>query len=237
MNKGIKLSSGDVVGILNSDDVYQNDKIIEIDGEKVKYWEEVLNIIHNREEGDIALKVDRDGEFLDFVVRGKTEDAKDIFGKPVKMTMIGIGPSDERDFVKHTFFKSIEMGTRTTWNITTLTYRVIWGMLTGVVPIKAVGGPLMIIAETGKAARMGISYLLWISALISVSLAIFNLLPFPILDGGHILFLAIEKIKGRPIDKKVQEVVQQVALVLLLAFVLIVFWNDFLRYDVLRFFR
>ena len=79
---------------------------------------------------------------------------------------------------------------------------------------------------TGKAASMGLIHLLNISALISVSLAIFNLLPFPILDGGHILFLIIEKIKGRPVGARAQEIAQNIAFALLIAFVLFVSWND-----------
>lgn len=209
----------------------ENDKILEIDGRAVRYWGDVIDMLHRKKGGETTtLSVARDGEILTFTVKGRPEEQKDIFGRPVKVTLIGIGHSDEVDFVKHGFFKSIEMGAETTWNVTALTYRAIWGMLTGGISIKAVGGPIMIFAETGRAARMGISYLLWISALISVSLAIINLLPFPILDGGHILFLAVEKMKGRPLDKKVQEVVQQVALALLIAFVLVVSWNDVMRF-------
>ena len=209
----------------------ENDKIIEIDGTKIKYWEEVLNIIHKKKEREITtLLVERNGDVLTFAVSGKSEEQKDIFGRPVRMTLIGIGPSNEVDFVRYGFGKSVTMGARTTWNITSLTYKAIWGMLTGALSIKAVSGPIGIFAVTGKFARMGIVPLLWISAVISVSLAIINLLPFPVLDGGHIIFLGVEKLKGRPIDRKVQEVIQQVALVLLITFVLVVSWNDILRF-------
>lgn len=211
----------------------ENDKIIEIDGEEVKYWEEVIDVLHSKKEGETTtLLVARDGEMLTFTVKGKSDEGIDIFGRPVKATLIGIGHSDELEFVRHGFFKSIEMGARMTWNITALTYRAIGYMLTGALSIKTIGGPIMIFAETGKAAKMGMSYLLWISALISVSLAIFNLLPFPVLDGGHVLFLAVEKIRGRPLDRKVQDTIQQVALALLIAFVLVVTWNDLMRFIV-----
>jgi len=211
----------------------ENDKIIEIDGKKVKYWEDVLQILHNKKEQDMTmLVVARDGDLLAFTLSGKSAESKDIFGKPVKVTLIGIAPSNEVDFVKHGFFKSVKIGAQTTWRITALTYRAIWSMLTGALSVKEVSGPIGIFAMTGEFPKMGFVHLLWISAVISVSLAIFNLLPFPILDGGHILFLGIEKLKGRPIDKKIQEVVQQVALVLLITFMLFVSWNDVLRFFV-----
>jgi len=122
------------------------------------------------------------------------------------------------------------MGGRTTWGITTMTYKAIWFMFTGALSVKEVSGPIGIFAITGRFAKKGIVYLLWISGVISVSLAIFNLLPFPILDGGHVLFLAFEKMRGRPLDAKVQEKVQQVALALLIAFVLVVSWNDVTKF-------
>jgi len=206
-----------------------NDKILEINGKKVVYWEDVLTAIQGNKEGDIDIVVDRNSEILKFRIGTKQEDMKDIFGKPLKRALIGIMQSDEAIFVKSGFLKSISMGAEKVWFITVLTYKAIWGMLTGAISIKAVAGPIGIFAMTGKAASMGLIYLLNISGFISVSLAIFNLLPFPILDGGHILFLIIEKIKGRPVDKKVQEMAQNIAFALLIAFALFVSWNDILN--------
>lgn len=210
--------------------LHENDKIIAIDGQSVKHWDEVLNIIHDKKGENITLRIDRNGRLLNFTVKGREDEIKDIFGKPVKKTMIGIAPSDEKDFIKYGFLKSVSMGATTTWNITALTYRALWGLLTRAVSLEVVSGPIGIFTETGKAARMGISYLLWISALISVSLAIFNLLPFPPLDGGHILFLAIEKLRGRPLSVKIQEITQQAGFFLLILLLLVVSWNDILRF-------
>jgi len=211
----------------------EGDRILEIDGKEVKYWEDVIDILHRKRESEATgLVVDRDGDLLKFAVTGRSEDQKDVFGRPIKMTLIGIAHSDEVELVRHGFVKSIKMGAETTWGITTMTYKAIWYMLTGALSVKEVSGPIGIFAITGKLAQRGIVHLLWISAVISVSLAIFNLLPFPILDGGHILFLAIEKLRGRPLDAKVQEKVQQVALALLIAFVLVVSWNDVTRFFV-----
>ncbi len=209
----------------------ENDRILAIDGKEVRYWEDVIDILHKKKEGEaIELSVERGGRRLDFRVSGKSEEHTDIFGKPVRMTLIGIGQSDETELVRHGFVEAVEMGGRTTWGITTMTYKAIWFMFTGALSVKEVSGPIGIFAITGRFAKKGIVYLLWISGVISVSLAIFNLLPFPILDGGHVLFLAFEKMRGRPLDAKVQEKVQQVALALLIAFVLVVSWNDVTKF-------
>ena len=207
----------------------KNDIIVSINEKKVNRWDEVLNTIHNRKVGDIVLGIDRDGKISTVTVSGRAEEQKDIFGKPKKVTVIGIESSNEARFVKYGFLDSIKMGAKKTWELTIMTYQMIGKMFTGAVSPKAMAGPIGIFAIVGKAANMGINYLLYISALISISLAIFNLLPFPILDGGQILCLAIEKIKGKPVSAKAQDIAQNIAFALLIAFMLFVSWNDILN--------
>ncbi|MBN1871198.1 MAG: RIP metalloprotease RseP [Candidatus Omnitrophica bacterium] len=211
--------------------IRENDVIISIDGKETHYWQDVIEAIHNRsQDEEIEIEVGRDDEVIRFSLKGQSEEQKDIFGKPVKVTLIGIAPSEEVIYVKHGFFKSVAIGAETTLRVTSLTYTALWRILTGSMSVKAVSGPIGIFAMTSQVAQKGVMQLLWISALISVSLALFNLLPLPILDGGHILFLFLEKIKGRPLDRKVQEVVQQIAMALLITFVLIVSWNDIMKF-------
>src|SRR3989338_9945725 len=93
-------------------------------------------------------------------------------------------------------------------------------------------GPIGIFYITGQAAKMGLVYLLQLMGVLSASLAIFNLLPVPVLDGGHILFLAIEKIRRRPVPVKMQENITQVGMSLLIVLMLFVFYNDFMRFGI-----
>src|SRR3989338_9147852 len=93
-------------------------------------------------------------------------------------------------------------------------------------------GPIGIFYITGQAAKMGLVYLLQLMGVLSASLAIFNLLPVPVLDGGHILFLAIERIRRKPISYKMQENITQVGLFLLIFLMAFVFYNDFMRFGI-----
>jgi regulator of sigma E protease len=118
--------------------------------------------------------------------------------------------------------------------LTYITYRALWASLTGAVPFKeSVTGPIGIFYITGQAARLGFVYLLHLMGVLSASLAIFNLLPVPVLDGGHILFLVIEKIRRKPLSRKLQENITQAGLMLLICLMLFVFYNDFMRFGIL----
>jgi len=115
--------------------------------------------------------------------------------------------------------------------ITAMTYKMIWLLLTGGMPLKGtLSGPIGIAYFIKDAAHMGIVPLMLITAHISLALAIFNLLPFPVLDGGHVVFLLIEKLRGKPVSVKAQEMVSQVAVILLITFAVFVSWQDVLRF-------
>jgi regulator of sigma E protease len=92
-----------------------------------------------------------------------------------------------------------------------------------------IGGPLFIAQQSGREARQGASNLFFFMALLSVNLAVLNVLPIPILDGGHLLFLALEKIKGSPLSTRARMIAQQVGLVVLLGVIILVTYNDILR--------
>ena len=102
-------------------------------------------------------------------------------------------------------------------------------MLQGKIPAKDIGGPILIVQAAGQQARLGLENLLHFMAVISVNLGVLNLLPIPVLDGGHILFLATEAILRRPLDVRHREIAQQVGLVLLIALMAFAFYNDIAR--------
>jgi len=209
------------------------DKILNINGKDVVYWEDVTNIVHTNKNTEMKLLLERDGRQITLLVTPKPQDIKTIFGSKKNISIMGITPSDEIVYVKYGFLKSIYMGAEKLWMLTYITCRALWASVTGAIPVKeSMTGPIGIFYITGQAAKLGIIYLLQLMGVLSASLAIFNLLPVPVLDGGHILFLAIEKIRRKPVSIKTQENVTQVGMSLLIVLMLFVFYNDFMRFGI-----
>jgi regulator of sigma E protease len=127
------------------------------------------------------------------------------------------------------FFGSIQHGFITTHIIVWETVKFVKKVIMGEVSAKMIGGPLFIAQQSGKEAKKGGSSLFFFMALLSVNLAILNVLPIPILDGGHLMFLLVEKIKGSPLSIKARVAAQQIGLVMLLGLILVVTYNDILR--------
>ncbi|MGB2705598.1 MAG: M50 family metallopeptidase [Candidatus Omnitrophota bacterium] len=205
-----------------------DDLIFEIDGKKVKYWGDLVEIIQKDTEGiPLDFRVKRLRRVINFKIAPKIVRTKNIFGQETTVGMIGIAPREEIVFVRHNLAEAAFLGGHRLIMLTGLTYKGLWLLITGGLPVKeSVMGPIGIAFLIGEAAKLGLVHLLIIMAHINIALAVFNLLPFPILDGGHILFLGIEKLRGKPLSARTQETISQVALYLLIALALFVSWND-----------
>lgn len=211
------------------------DKVIRVDGKDVKYWEDMTVLIHNHLEGPIEVTVQRKDDIVDFKIQPVVREMKDIFGKTNKIALLGIAPSQKIENVKYGFFESFGMGFKKLIDLTAITYRALWSMITGKLSLKeSMTGPIGIFIITGKAAEMGLIYLVHLMGLLSASLAIFNLLPLPVLDGGHILFLMIEKIRGKPISLKNQEVISNIGVTFLIMLTIFIFYNDIIKFGVFK---
>ncbi|MBD3425683.1 MAG: RIP metalloprotease RseP [Candidatus Omnitrophica bacterium] len=214
--------------------IRQGDRIVSIGGENIEYWDDIVKAIKDKtseEPRDLDLGILREGRKIQMRVTPDISTVKNIFGQTTSRPMIGIAPRSEILSVSYDPLKAFYHGGKRLVYLTGMTYKGIWLLITGGMPVKtSVSGPIGIAHLMGQAARLGIVPLLIITAHVSMALAIFNLLPFPVLDGGHVIFLAAEKIKGRPVSLKVQEVVTQIALVMLIAFALFVSWQDLIKF-------
>lgn len=210
--------------------VEPGDRIVSIDGQKVEYWHELTAIMHDKLEGKVEIAILRDDKTFPLIIKPKIREFKDVFGNTVKAAMIGITPSEDLMYIKYNLFESLYKGLLKVLELTILTFRGIWSLIIGRLSLKdAATGPVGIFVITANAARSGLVYLFNIMAIISTSLAVFNILPIPALDGGHIIFLAIEKLRKRPLDPKVQEITSQIGLGLLLLLMAFVSYFDVMR--------
>lgn len=211
------------------------DRIVSVDSKAVKYWEELTDIIHNKKEGDLDIAIERQTASGKKIVTIKVlpvrKEVTDIFGKKRSISLIGIAPSDEVVKVKYGFLDSFLKAGEQVYKLTEVTYKAFVFIIAGKMSIKeSVTGPIGIFIITSKAAQLGMMYLLQMMAVLSVSLAIFNLLPIPVLDGGHLLFLIIEKIRGRPLSAKAQDRAIQAGMALLIALMVFVLYADVLKF-------
>jgi len=195
-------------------------------------WRDWVDYVRNHPAEAVRVTVQRDGAQTTLVV---TPDAQEIGGE--KVGRIGaygpqISQSDrDRMFttVRYGPLEAAWQGLVKTWDVTRLTVRVLGGLVTGQASLSNISGPISIAQYAGQSAQIGLATFLGFIALVSVSIGILNLLPIPVLDGGHLLYYAIEAIKGRPVSDRVQALGQQVGIALLAGLMALALYNDVLR--------
>ncbi len=207
----------------------KGDLILSIDGEKVKKWEDLSRIIRNSGGKELTLKVRRNEETIEMKVTPKPSTVKNLFGEEVTTYVIGITHSGEVLIEKVNPLVAIGNGFLQTYQGIKLTVVGIIKLIQRVIPAKTIGGPILIAQLAGEQAKRGLISLALFMAILSINLGIINLLPIPILDGGHFIFLGLEAILKRPISIKKMEIAQQIGLILIILLMLFAFYNDLIR--------
>lgn len=203
--------------------VLSGDVISSIDGinfETISDLQEYINVKGGQE---ISLAIVRQDEVVNLNVIPEVKDDK---------ALIGIG-LDQIDVVSYPFFQAIWEGLKHTvilfWMIIVAFFKLIYDLIVGTGVGDAVGGPIRIAQMTGEVARFGLVNLFNFTALLSLNLAVINLLPLPALDGGRILFLIIEKIKGKPVKRETEALVHNIGFMLLMALIVLITYKDIAR--------
>ncbi len=205
-----------------------NDRILSIDGQRVTTFQEVRKIIVANPEKPMAMRVLRDGQEVTLTVVPKKHDYTDSDGikRTVGQLGIGVAPPPKKVYAP---LAAMWAAVKETWFLTTTTATAIHQMIVGKREFRDLGGPLRIAEMSGDMAQIGPYAFVWFMGALSLSLCLINLVPVPMLDGGHLLFYGIEAIRGKPLGPKAQEYGFRIGMALVLTLMVVVTWNDLLR--------
>ncbi|MBW2038285.1 MAG: RIP metalloprotease RseP [Deltaproteobacteria bacterium] len=209
--------------------VRPGDVILKVNEKEIAQWSDLLSVIPKSEGGELQLTLKRGEEVIRIRVTPQAVTKKNIFGEEIKTYQIGIIASGEAVLKREPVHKAVGKGFHQTWFVSKLVVLSIVKIIQRVIPAKTIGGPILIAQMAGKQAQQGLLNLIFFTAVLSINLGILNLFPIPILDGGHLLFLTLESIIGRPLSIKKLELAQQIGLIIIILLMVLVFYNDIMR--------
>ncbi|ACR68060.2 sigma E protease regulator RseP [Edwardsiella ictaluri] len=207
------------------------DRIVKVNGIPIRGWRDFALQIHDNPGHALALDIERAGLPVSLALtpesrraaRGLTEGFAGVVPQVIPL------PEEYQIIRQYGPFMALYQATDKTWQLMRLTVSMLGKLITGDVKLNNLGGPISIAQGAGASAEYGLVYYLMFLALISVNLGIINLFPLPVLDGGHLLFLALEKLKGGPVSERVQAFGYRIGVILLMLFMGLALFNDFSR--------
>lgn len=206
--------------------IQSGDRVRSIDGVTVDTWDEMTKIVRKSPDKKLHFVIERDGKMVETDVTPKAKpDDKEPVGQIGVSSQALVGAVIKADNI----LMSPILGVQAVWEWCGVIVESVKKLVTAEVSAKNIGGPVLIAQQAGAQAKEGVLPLIMFMAVISVNLGILNLLPIPVLDGGHLFFFMIEALIGKPLDIKHREIAQQIGLVLLLALMVFAFYNDIVR--------
>ncbi|CAM2059618.1 regulator of sigma E protease [Desulfovibrionales bacterium] len=209
--------------------VQVGDRVMAVGETHISSWRQLAETITASNGRQLTLTIERHGQHVAIYVTPEYEAKKNLFGEYVNTPLIGIKSSGETVVIPLDISSAAIFAWDQTWSTVTLTVQNLGKLIARAIPFDTVGGPIMIAQMVSDQAKQGLGNLMALTAIISVNLAIINLFPIPVLDGGHILFCGIEIVFRRPVNRRVQEMATKVGFMLLIILALISFYNDLQR--------
>ena len=208
--------------------IVKGDRITAIEGKPIKEWEELSTTIKSSAGKPLNLQVRRGTETVNLTVQPNRKEGRNVFGERRDDWLIGI--SSQATIEKGQAGRSVARAFYQTYDISKLTLQAFYKMILGDVSPRNIGGPIMIAQMAGQQAQEGVGSFLAFLAVLSINLGVLNLLPVPVLDGGHLLFFMVEAVIRKPVAIKYREMAQQVGICLLALLMVYAFYNDIVRF-------
>jgi regulator of sigma E protease len=208
--------------------IVKGDRIISLDGKTVEQWEELSGGIKASAGKALELQIRRGSETVNVTVQPTQKEGKNIFGERKDDWMIGIG--SQVSLEKGNPGLAIVRAFYQTYDYSKLTLLAFYKMIVGDVSPRNIGGPILIAQMAGQQAQEGLGSFLAFLAVLSINLGVLNLLPVPVLDGGHLLFFLVEAVIRKPVAVRYREMAQQVGICLLALLMVYAFYNDIVRF-------
>ena len=209
--------------------VEPGDRLVALDGERIDTFDDVRRYVSVRPETPIVVTVERNGSEIDLPMVPKREEITDQFGNKIELGIIGIVTNEQRgNFRVETFspLQAVSEGVKETGHIVTGTFRYIGNLVTGRMKADQLGGPVRVAQASGQMATLGVAAVIQLAAVLSVSIGLLNLMPVPVLDGGHLVFYAIEAVRGKPLGAGAQEIAFRIGMAMVLSLMVFATWND-----------
>ncbi|MBB3134016.1 regulator of sigma E protease [Rhizobium pisi] len=209
--------------------ILPGDLLVAIDGGKVETFDDVRRYVSIRPNQKIVVTIERGGQKLDLPMVPQRTDMTDQFGNKIEVGLIGIVTNQEVGHFRlqtYTPLQALREGVIQTRDIVTGTFKYIGNLLTGSMRADQLGGPIRVAQASGQMATLGIGAVLQLAAVLSVSIGLLNLMPVPVLDGGHLMFYAVEAVRGKPLGSAAQEIAFRIGLAMVLTLMVFATWND-----------
>jgi len=205
------------------------DRFVSLDGRPVSSFSDVQRYVAPRAGQPIDMVVERDGAEIALTITPERLEIEDRFGNQIEQGIIGVVNNPELGRYRVETYGPVEavgLGFQETWYVIARTGGYLAGVVTGRENADQIGGPIRVAQVSGQVATLGFVALLNLTAILSVSIGLLNLLPVPILDGGHLLFYAYEAVRGRPLSETAQEYGYRIGFALVLGLMVFATWND-----------